>query len=481
MKTKIHAHLALTLCALACFARGAAADEPTVTRLACVGDSITVGAGTCDRETKSYPALLKGWLGPKWQVENFGASGATLLQKGNLPYFERPQFKQALAFKPDVAVVTFGANDSKHGAPDNPKIADNWRYKAEFVADYRALLSEFRKANPDVKFYLGLPVAAFGNRYGIDGAVIENEIVPLVRQIAAQEGAQIIDINSVVNTPDLFRDGVHPNDAGTELMATTIYRALAQQEPPTTAATSPAVSLPAPENFHLYLLMGQSNMAGRAPIDATQTGNPRVLALNEQGQWVVARDPIHAQVGRTVPGGGPGIPFALDMIAADPNVTIGLIPAAIGGSPLRRWNKGKNGDLYDNADQTGEKCDAGRHAQRLLVASGRIGHQQPEKCRNLPGASRRKCSEICAPIWTRPTLPVVVGQLGEFLALTPDKYPFEATVRAAIVKVSETVPNVGYADSAGLGDKGDKLHFDAPAQKEMGARFARAMKELQKP
>ena len=52
--------------------------------------------------------------------------------------------------------------------------------------------------------------------------------------------------------------------------------------------------LPSPERFHLFLLVGQSNMAGRgvvAPED--KKADPRVLMLNQRGEWVPAVDPIH--------------------------------------------------------------------------------------------------------------------------------------------------------------------------------------------
>ena len=77
-----------------------------------------------------------------------------------------------------------------------------------------------------------------------------------------------------------------------------------------------------------------------------------------------------------------------------------------------------------------------------------------------------------------PDLPIVVGQLGDFL--TPEKYPYVEKVRGAIEHLPAVVPGVGYADSTGLGHKGDNLHFSADAEKELGARFAKAMRELQK-
>ena len=52
-------------------------------------------------------------------------------------------------------------------------------------------------------------------------------------------------------------------------------------------------------------------------------------------------------------------------------------------------------------------------------------------------------------------------------------------VRVAIKDVADPVPRVGYADSAGLCDKGDALHFSADAQDQLGTRYAEARRELQ--
>lgn len=69
-------------------------------RIACVGDSITYGAGLSDRAHDSYPADLGRWLGPGWDVRNYGVSGATSLKKGDLPYCNQEAHTEALAFKP---------------------------------------------------------------------------------------------------------------------------------------------------------------------------------------------------------------------------------------------------------------------------------------------------------------------------------------------------------------------------------------------
>lgn len=241
-------------------------------------------------------------------------------------------------------------------------------------------------------------------------------------------------------------------------------------------AASGAVTPPARESFHIYLLMGQSNMVGRDTRTlGSQAGDPRVLALNPDGRWVIARDPLHAKVGRIEPGVGPGIPFALEMLKADTKVTIGLVPCAVGGTPLRRWVKG--GDLYEAA------LSRARAAARDGVIKGVLWHQgeaDTEKRQNAETYGTRLAQMFRAlrQDLGLPDLPVVVGQLGEFL--TPEKYPYVETVRGAIVHVTAAVPGVGYADSKGLGHKGDSLHFSADAERELGARFAKAMLELRK-
>jgi len=132
--------------------------------------------------------------------------------------------------------------------------------------------------------------------------------------------------------------------------------------PTTTAATSnpaPAVvAPPAKEVFHIYLLMGQSNMVGRdtRTVAAAGADEPRVLALTEDGKWVVAHEPLHARVGRIPPGVGRGMSFAREMLEADPRIVIGLVPCAVGGTASKRWVKGD--DLYEAAVARGKRAAA---------------------------------------------------------------------------------------------------------------------------
>ena len=82
-------------------------------RIACVGKSITYGAGVKDREKNSYPAQLQSLLGDGYNVTNFGVSARTLLRKGNYPYWNEEAFHNALNSRPDVVFILLGTNDSK--------------------------------------------------------------------------------------------------------------------------------------------------------------------------------------------------------------------------------------------------------------------------------------------------------------------------------------------------------------------------------
>ena len=235
------------------------------------------------------------------------------------------------------------------------------------------------------------------------------------------------------------------------------------------------VTPPTRGNFHIYLLMGQSNMAGRGALEpAALADEPRILALNTNGQWVVARDPLHQKDGRTEPGVGPGMSFAREMLKADTNIVVGLVPCAVGGTPLRRWVKGA--DLYERAISRAKLAAQSGMISGVLWHQGESDSDKKENAETYKARLMKMFQDLRADLGT-PNLPVVVGQLGEFLP--PEKHPFADTVRAAIKNIPVTLPHAGLADSVGLGDKGDKLHFTAEAQRQLGARYATAMRELQ--
>ena len=191
-------------------------DYAGVIRVACVGDSITFGSGIEGREVNSYPAQLGRMLGKKWEVRNFGVGGATLLKQGDKPYWDQTAFKQALAFVPDVVIIKLGTNDTK---------PQNWAYRDLFVSDYVAMINSFKALGS--RIWICLPVPAFPERWGISDAVITQETIPMIREIAAKTDVPVIDLyQTLAGHKELFPDLIHPNAQGAGIMAGTICEAL---------------------------------------------------------------------------------------------------------------------------------------------------------------------------------------------------------------------------------------------------------------
>ena len=227
--------------------------------------------------------------------------------------------------------------------------------------------------------------------------------------------------------------------------------------------------------LQVFLLAGQSNMAGRGVVEAQDSVvHPRVLRLDPGMRWVPAVDPLHWDKPAIV-GVGPGRAFGLALAARDPNARIGLVPAAVGGSPISSWEPG----AVDPATRARPYDDA---MARLAVArkDGRLRailwHQgesdaTPERSVVYAAKLRALIARFRADL-SDPDLPFIIGQLGEFAGRpwTAHTRRIDSVHRA----VAASVPHVAFVPAAGLRDKGDAVHFDAAAARELGERYAAA-------
>lgn len=229
--------------------------------------------------------------------------------------------------------------------------------------------------------------------------------------------------------------------------------------------------------FHLYLLIGQSNMAGRGKVDS-QEPHPRVFMLNKECEWVPAIDPLHFDKPVMV-GVGPGLAFGKHMAEHDPSVQVGLIPAAAGGSPIRTWQPGgyweqTHSHPYDDAIMRT------RAAMQSGVLKGILWHQGESDANpddaplyedRLAGLIQRLRSDLGMT-----NVPFVSATLADyFIERRAEGQVINATLRG----IPERVTNTACAESAGLGHMGDDLHFSSEASRELGRRYAEAMIQLQ--
>ncbi len=258
----------------------------TPVKIACIGNSVTFGAGLKNPEKEAYPAQLQQLLGAGYQVRNFGRNGATLLRKGHNPYYKTTQFTDALYFKPDIAIVHLGLNDT------DPR---NWPdFKDDFEPDYAWLLDTLRKVNPAIKLFVCrlTPIFSGHPRFKSGTRDWYWQIQQRIPQIARANNAELIDLNtSLCNRPDLFPDNLHPVKEGAAIIARTVYRYL----------TGDFGGLKLPAIFASNMVLQRQQ-----PIPVYGTGNAGdsvevvfnnrklVTATNKYGDWKVVFPPTSA-------------------------------------------------------------------------------------------------------------------------------------------------------------------------------------------
>ena len=241
---------------------------------------------------------------------------------------------------------------------------------------------------------------------------------------------------------------------------------MAQGAPPERAA--------APERLQLFLLAGQSNMAGRGVVEtADRAVHPRVVMLDRSNAWVPAAEPMHFD--KPIAGVGPGRAFGIAVAEAMPNSRIGLIPTAVGGSPITAWEPGVR------------YAETGAYPYDDAIRRARIAMRDGELKAILWHQGESDANPAAAPLYAErlralverfradlgvPDLPVIVGQLGRF-----DGRPWSAShtqVDAAHRELPSRLRNMRYVSAEGLAHKGDTLHFSAAAARELGRRYAQA-------
>ncbi len=212
----------LVLVALCLFSGNTYAQKNKVTKVACVGNSITHGARIADRLKDAYPEQLSRMLGESYEVKNFGVSGRTLLSKGNAPYIKTGAYREALKFNPDVIFIKLGTNDSK---------PFNWEFNGDFKSDYLKLIQSFQELESNPTIYLCLAVPVFKSGMVINDEIVRDKINPLIKEIAKENNLKLVDLfTPFLGKGDLFPDHIHPNAEGAGVLAKIIYKELTGRE-----------------------------------------------------------------------------------------------------------------------------------------------------------------------------------------------------------------------------------------------------------
>jgi hypothetical protein len=231
-------------------------------------------------------------------------------------------------------------------------------------------------------------------------------------------------------------------------------------------------TLPEKEKFHIFLLVGQSNMAGRGKVtDEDKKPNPRVLMLTKDLKWAPAVDPMHFD--KSIAGVGLGKTFGMLMAEEDPEITVGLIPCAVGGSPIAAWEPGG----YHPSTKTHPWDDMLPRAKAALevgTLKGILWHQgESDSKEKLAPVYEEKLHALIARFRKEldaPKVPFIAGAMGNWPERPWDEW--KKMVDAAQQQLPEKIEKTAFVGAEGLKHKGDEVHFDADSYRQFGQRYA---------
>jgi len=193
---------------VAVFSENHSSDQ--LARVVCMGDSIT--------QITDYPADLQALLGNNSIVGNFGASSTTVNFYSSLPYFFQPEFGNATKFKPTTVIIMLGTNDAR---------TDYYQQIGSFVIDYEIMISRIETLCRGAQIYLVEPPPIFNNSLSLNSNDFVQGVIPRIQQVAMAMNLPLIDVyDQLINRPEYFPDGVHPDSEGAQVIANLIYNAL---------------------------------------------------------------------------------------------------------------------------------------------------------------------------------------------------------------------------------------------------------------
>lgn len=228
------------------------------------------------------------------------------------------------------------------------------------------------------------------------------------------------------------------------------------------------------KNLDIYLVIGQSNMAGRAEIraeDSTIVKNAFLFTSSEKTPWVQANNPLnrYSTIRKVMEMQrlSPAYAFAQTMTNAQPDTEIGLVVNALGGTKIVQWLP--NTKLYNEAiTRTHQALKSGQLKGVIWLQ----GESDADTIRTNFYLGRLE--ELVNGIreeFDNQSLPFIVGQF------------VESEKRTAMNELMTIVPSF-IAHSAVVSNKGtssfDGTHYDSKSAIILGNRYAEEMLKLLK-
>ncbi|WP_185153898.1 sialate O-acetylesterase [Dysgonomonas sp. 520] len=233
------------------------------------------------------------------------------------------------------------------------------------------------------------------------------------------------------------------------------------------------------DSLDIFLLIGQSNMSGRGDIVCVESF-PGIYALTKENKWQIAKDPLHFDKSYT--GVGPGITFAKELKKEFPEYCIGLVPCAVGGTSISKWMPG----AYDESTRTYPYDDMVKRLKTALKSGklrGILWHQGEGDY--MGGNYKQYEARFDTLLYNisrdidinMNDVPIIIGEIGRFLE-TESPTNESIKINEVLNILAKKYPNIYCVSSEGLNHKGDGVHFDTRAAKELGKRYAEGYKTL---
>jgi acyl-CoA thioesterase-1 len=182
-----------------------------LTRVACLGDSIT--------QDTVYPDILQSLLGNDSEVGNFGYTGASVNFHSNNSYYFTEAYMNAKSFQPTTVIILLGTNDARTGLAT--------QINNTFVRNYERMINRTQEWSSKPMIFLVKPPPLFKNTLDLNQTFFVQDVLPGIDRVAKDTGLPIIDLYTpLLNHPEYFSDGVHPNNAGAQTIADLIYKAI---------------------------------------------------------------------------------------------------------------------------------------------------------------------------------------------------------------------------------------------------------------
>ncbi len=219
-----------------------------------------------------------------------------------------------------------------------------------------------------------------------------------------------------------------------------------------------------------FLLIGQSNMAGRGFVNEVPPIYNEDIVMLRNGRWQIMREPIHLD--RTFAGIGLAASFAESWCKDITDDKICLIPCAEGGSSIDQWSV--DGVLFRRAINDAKFAMSSSEIVGVLWHQGESDSQDGKykeyynKLSEIFDAIRRELS--------LEDIPFIIGGLGDYLEKSAVDAGFVEykNINEELIKYAKNNNNCYFVTSDGLFTNPDGIHINSISLRVLGVRYYEA-------